>query len=137
MKLHRNDPCMVLFQICLKKSVPCRTLAAMATERKKKNSCHKLQAPELKYFVCSIVQWMFTKFVQIMALGLKLTPSWGSHVLHRNIQGNLKKSSCHKLEALELRYLVCSIDQWASTKFDQIMALGSNLVLGGLHVGKT
>ena len=96
-------------------------------EKLKKSSWHKLEAQELSYFVCSIVQWNSTKFVQIMALELKLALPWGSHVLHRDIQGKLKKSSSHKLEDQELRYLVCSIAQWTSTKFVQIMALGLKL----------
>ena len=33
-KFHRNVPCMVLFRIPSKKSIPCRTLVAMATKRK-------------------------------------------------------------------------------------------------------
>ena len=96
-------------------------------EKLKKSSWNKLEAQELRYLVCSIVQWTSTKFVQILALGLKLTPPRGSHVLHRDIQGKLKKSSSHKLEDQKLRYLVCSIAQWTSTKFVQIMALGLKL----------
>ena len=42
------------------------------------------------------------------------------HGLHRK---NVKKSSCLKPEGLESWYLVCSIIQWTSTKFIQIISL--------------
>ena len=37
---------------------------------------------------------------------------------------NMKKSYCLKSYGLELRYLVCSITLWTSTKFVQIMPRG-------------
>ena len=41
---------------------------------------------------------------------------------------NVKKSSCLKPQGQEPRFLVFSITKWTSTKFVQIITLGSKMV---------
>jgi len=82
-KLQRNDPWVVLYQICSNRSSWLHKKVTGSKNRFskcnfQKSSCPKLQGPELSYLVYNIILRSSTKVVQIMPLGSKLTPLRGS-----------------------------------------------------------
>ena len=67
-------------------------------ENVKNSSCLKPQGLELCYVASPSGP---LPFVQIIALGPKMSPPWGSNVLHRLYRENVKKTSCLKPHGLE------------------------------------
>jgi len=94
-KLHRNDPWVVPYQCCSNCFIWLHKKVTGSKNRFskcnfQKSSCLKLQGPKLSYLVYSIIFRSSTKVVQIMPLGLKLTPPRGSQFYIELYKENFK-----------------------------------------------
>ena len=111
-------------------------------DTQEKLSCLKLKGLELRYLLCSIVQWSSTKIVQIMPLGSTLAPPWGSPVLHRDIQGKtlkifLSEIQRHRAQIFGVQHCLVVQDRSNYASGVKIGPLTGSLVLQRDIQGKT